>query len=71
MLHNNLTSKAQDTQGVFRYPAEFEQQQALWFGWEKEDTSVQMVVANIIQAIAGKIEIKMAVSSIESIDCRM
>jgi agmatine deiminase len=67
MLQNSLTCKAQDTQEVFRYPAEFEQQQAIWFGWEKEDTNVQMVVANIIQAITEKIEIKMAVSSIESI----
>ncbi len=59
---------AQNTSTGFRFPAEFEEQQAIWFGWEKEDGNIQLVIAHLIQALQGRTEIKIAVPVNESID---
>ena len=61
-------SKAQNITPAFRLPAEFEEQQAIWFGWEKEDVKIQMTVANIIQSLSEKININIAVSSAEDLE---
>ena len=58
-------SQAQNATTAFRLPAEFEEQQAIWLGWEKEDTSIHHTVAKIIQGIQGKVQVKMVVSSYE------
>ncbi len=65
LLIHNFTVEAQGTINNFRYPAEFEQQQAVWFGWEKEDTARQNTTVKIIRKLQGKVPVKMAISSYE------
>ncbi len=65
LLIRNFSVEAQENISTFRYPAEFEQQQAVWFGWEKEDTAIQNTVVKIIRKLQGKVPIKMAIASYE------
>ena len=64
-LIQNFIGVAQVNINTFRYPAEFEEQQAVWFGWEKSDTSFHNIVVKIIRELQGKVPIKMAVASDE------
>ena len=65
LLIRTYTCQSQVNLNTFRYPAEFEQQQAVWFGWEKEDTSLQNTAVKIISKLQGKVPVKMAVASEE------
>ncbi|MBY0476177.1 MAG: agmatine deiminase family protein [Chitinophagaceae bacterium] len=51
------------TDNSFYMPAEYEPQEAVWFGWEKFDTGFHPVIANVINAIRQGVQIKIAVSS--------
>ncbi len=62
-LTNNLFSQNRATD--FRMPAEFEQQQAVWFGWEEEDTHIQKTIGNIITGLLGKVPVKIAIHTPE------
>ncbi|MBU3821356.1 agmatine deiminase family protein [Flavobacteriaceae bacterium XHP0103] len=55
----------QNKGNTFRFPAEFERQQAVWFGWENENTDIQKTVGNIINGLSGKVPIKIATSTPE------
>ena len=51
---------AQNKGNTFRFPGEFERQQAVWFGWDTENTNIQKTVASIINGLTGKVPIKIA-----------
>src|SRR5690606_8439544 len=51
---------AQHKGNTFRFPGEFERQQAVWFGWDAENTNIQKTVAGIINGLTGKVPIKIA-----------
>lgn len=63
LLFNNFQSKAQVPLSTFRFPAEFEQQQAVWLGWEKKDTALQQITVKIIKKLQGKVPVKMVIAS--------
>ena len=44
-------------------PAEWEEQPAVWFGWEEDLASFNFVSAEIIKSIINHVDIKMSVSS--------
>lgn len=56
-------SVSQNKGNTFRFPAEFEQHQAVWLSWEDEDATVQTTIANIIKGLSGRVPIKMATST--------
>jgi len=47
----------------FYMPAEFEEQEAVWFGWT-DDLSYDTVIANVISGLMPTVEIKIAVDTI-------
>lgn len=65
---NNSLCQAQIAPNSFRYPAEFENQQAVWFGWERNDTALQNTGAKIIRELQGKVQIKIAVASYDILE---
>ncbi len=48
---------------AFYMPGEFEPHEAIWFGWEENDTTVHPVVYNMIRGLSGKVQLKIAVDS--------
>ncbi|MGE5944429.1 MAG: agmatine deiminase family protein [Flavobacteriales bacterium] len=58
---NNIHS--QTTGNTFRFPAEFEQHQAVWLSWEDEDATVHATIGNIIKGLSGKVPVKIATSN--------
>lgn len=67
-----LSSCAQRKQAdLFYMPAEYEPQEAVWFGWEKSDTSFYPVIATVINAIRQGVQVKIAVASDSLlVDCK-
>jgi len=47
----------------FYMPAEFEEQEAVWFGWT-DDLSYDTVIANVISGLMPTVQIKIAVDTI-------
>jgi agmatine deiminase len=45
---------------AFYMPGEFEPHEAVWLGWEEDDTSMHNVVFDIIRGLSGKVQIKIA-----------
>ncbi|PKQ44828.1 agmatine deiminase family protein [Confluentibacter flavum] len=58
LFTNNSIS--QNKGNDFRFPAEFEQHQAVWLSWEEEDATVQATIGNIIKGLSGRVPIKIA-----------
>ena len=50
-------------QSAFYMPAEWEDQEAVWFGWEGSDTSAHRPVVEMIKALLPTTKIKLAASS--------
>lgn len=46
---------------AFTMPGEFEPHEAVWLGWDAEDTAHYTTVYGILQALSGKVTIKMAI----------
>lgn len=61
LLLSSCSEKKPDSH--FYMPAEYEPQEAVWFGWEKSDTSFYPVIANVINAIRKGVQVKIAVAS--------
>ncbi|WP_157805303.1 agmatine deiminase family protein [Confluentibacter citreus] len=61
LFTNNIFS--QNKGNHFRFPAEFEQQQALWLSWENENTAIQTTISKIVEGLLGKVPIKIATST--------
>lgn len=59
LCHGNLYS--QDSTSTFRLPGEFEQQKAVWFGWDQLDSTAINTVANIIKGLNGKVPVRVVV----------
>jgi len=55
--HSSLPADA------FHMPAEFEPHEAVWLGWEEQDTTIYPVVFDIIRGLTGKVPIKVAVDN--------
>ncbi len=51
------------TADLFYMPAEYEPQEAVWFGWEKSDTSFYPVIAAVINGIRQGVQVKIAAAS--------
>lgn len=62
---NPLQIIGQNKGNTFRFPGEFERQQAVWFGWDNENTDIQKTVASIINGLSGKTSIKIATATRE------
>ncbi|OYX27536.1 MAG: hypothetical protein B7Z06_04185 [Flavobacteriales bacterium 32-35-8] len=61
LFTNHLFS--QNKGNTFRFPAEFEQQQAVWLSWDNEDPWVQATIGNIVKGLFGKVPVKIATSN--------
>ena len=55
--------KEKKSANVFYMPAEYDEQEAVWLGWEKNDTSFHPVIGNLINAIRQHVQVKIAVAS--------
>jgi len=58
-----LSCKDKKDPSSFYMPAEFEEQEAVWFGWT-DDLSYDTVIANVISGLMPTVEIKIAVDTI-------
>src|SRR5690606_3598622 len=61
LFTNHLFS--QNKGNTFRFPAEFEQQQAVWLSWDNEDPWAQATIGNIVKGLFGKVPVKIATSN--------
>ena len=58
-----LSCKDKKDPSSFYMPAEFEEQEAVWFGWT-DDLSYDTVIANVISGLMPTVQIKIAVDTI-------
>ncbi|HMP98503.1 MAG TPA: agmatine deiminase family protein, partial [Cyclobacteriaceae bacterium] len=55
-----LSCIEKEDHSAFYMPGEFEPHEAVWLGWEENDTSMHNVVFDIIRGLSGKVQIKIA-----------
>lgn len=58
-----FSCKEKEDPAAFYMPGEFENHEAVWFGWESEDSLTRTVAMQIMNAIQANVQIKIAVDS--------
>jgi len=58
-----FSCKEKEDLAAFYMPGEFENHNAVWFGWEAEDSLTRTVALQIMKAVQSNVQIKVAVDS--------
>ena len=58
-----ISNSGDDNTLKFRIPAQWEAHEAIWFGWEENSKHYHPIVADMMQALQGNVNIKVAVKN--------
>jgi agmatine deiminase len=58
-----FSCKEKEDSAAFYMPGEFEKHEAIWFGWDGEDSLTRNVALHIMKAIQNNVQIKIAVDT--------